>query len=153
MNSLKKLQEKISRLEINQNDFNNSNVVNPHEVVVIDDNNHDNNINKANETEIRILKLEEQLEKMRQMVSENEQHDHKNNRFEWSNNKRSINLEKDAIEFEKERFFTERKPQDFDNDLIRNSSKQIIIEHDEPVILNHNQLLSFLLIIVLPNIF
>jgi hypothetical protein len=91
MSSLKKLQEKIGRLEIDQNN-----------------NNNDENDNKrTNETENRILKLEEQLEKMRKMVNENE-FENQNIRIDWSNrNKGFIDLENDGIE--KEQLDAEKK--------------------------------------------
>ena len=142
MSSLKKLQEKIGtssaitfskyfniyniliflgRLEIDQ-------AINKN-----DENEEAINDKRSNETEIRILKLEEQLEKMRQMVNENE---NENNRIARANsNKRLINLEND----ENERLIINKKTQDLEKKQInRTDSKHRIVEQTENVILGIN---------------
>ena len=79
------------------------------------------------------MKLEEQLEKMRQMVNENE---NENNRIARANsNKRLINLEND----ENERLIINKKTQDLEKKQInRTDSKHRIVEQTENVILGIN---------------
>jgi hypothetical protein len=123
MSSLRQLQEKISRLELDQNNVNN--------------NNNNNNMDepkvhietKTNDTENRILKLEEQLDKMRRMVNEND--NSANNRHDWANsNKRLENLEKDAALYETEQYFTDRNYQDLEHRLKKYPTKPRI-QHEQ----------------------
>ena len=125
MSSLRKLQEKINKLELEKNNDDALNYYFAGEPKPASD-------GKANsETENRILKLEEQLEKMRQMVNDNEQ-DYPNNRLDWINsNKRITDLEKDATVYEADQLFTDRTFQDLEHKLRKNDSKPDRIQSEQ----------------------
>lgn len=135
MNSLKQLQEKINRLEIEQINTDRDNNVN-------DANGDDARLNleiKTNETENRIQKLEEQLERMRKMVNENENKSSNGNedklpenkdKYDWANtNKRLNNLERDTMLYDTEQFFTDRSLQNLEQRLIKNDLKDSADHH------------------------
>lgn len=106
MSSLRKLQEKINNLELNSEARREEE---QHQQLP----RYDSLENQSMETEDRVLKLERQLARMRNMLNEHE------NGTEFDTSRRFKNFERDSMLFDAEQMFTNRDINDLEEKLRR----------------------------------